>query len=161
MLSSKLEDELARVLALALRYVRAGVRSGHEVRTYLRRRGVAAETASRAVTALSTTRGVLDDRACARLWADQWARRGYASTAIRVKLSAKGLDDVTIDHAITQLQISSDDDARAREVVARYARSDVGRQGRARMARTLASRGFDSDLIEQVLNESFGPLVSS
>ena len=157
MSSSKPEDdEVARALALALRYVRASVHSRHEVRLYLHRRGVAAETASGAVTTLGA-RGLLDDRACARLWADQWVRRGYASAAVRVKLAAKGLDEETIDHAITQLQISLDDDARAREVAARYARPRAGPRERVRVARRLASRGFDSDLIARVLNESFGP----
>ena len=157
MLSSKLEDERARALALALRYVRAGVHSRHEVRTYLHRRGVAVETGSRAIAGLCA-RGLLDDRACARLWADQWARRGYASASIRIKLVAKGLDEETINHAITQLRIFLDDEARARELAARSARPRAGRRERTRVARRLASRGFDSDLIEQVLNESFGPL---
>ena len=161
MSSSKLEDDTSRALAAARRYVQAGVRSRHEVTTYLRRRGVTAETASRAIATLGA-RGLLDDRACARLWADQWARHGYASAAIRAKLAAKGLEEETIDHAITQLQMSLGDEARAREMVVRRARPRAGRrQERARVARTLASRGFDSDLIEQVLNESFDPLVSS
>ena len=160
MSSSKLEDDLSCALACALRYVRAGVRSRHEVATYLRRRGVAAQTTSHTIATLAA-HGLLDDRACARLWADQWARRGYASASIRIKLAAKGLDEETINHAITQLRIFLDDEARARELAARYARPRAGRLERVRVARRLASRGFDSGLIEQVLNESFGPLVSS
>ena len=157
---SKLADDASRVLAAARRYVQAGVRSRHEVTIYLRRRGVTAETTNCTLATLGA-HGLLDDRACARLWADQWARRVYAIAAIRVKLTAKGLNEETVNHAITQLRISLDDEARARAVAAQYARPRTGRGERSRVARTLISRGFDADLIEQVLNESFGPPVSS
>ena len=153
-------EESARALTAAVRYASAGVRSTRDVTIYLRRRGVAAGTINRAIAALRT-RGLVDDDACARLWAEQWARRGYAADAIRAKLAAKGLNDVTIYHAFAQLRITADDDTRAREVAARFLRPATGGRKRARLARTLASRGFDSDQIEQVLNESLGPLVSS
>ncbi|MBI3319541.1 MAG: regulatory protein RecX [Candidatus Omnitrophica bacterium] len=99
--------------------------------------------------------GVLDDRASARLWAGQWARRGYAASAIRVKLSAKGFDEDLIQD-ILQRYPASEDEERARLVMARRARHPATRLARARLARTLASRGFDSDLIERILNDSFG-----
>ena len=149
--------DVAPAVTLALRYVQAGVRSRQNVVTYLRRRGVAADSANRAVTALCT-RGLLDDRTGARLWADHWARRGYARMAIRLKLAARGFDDEIVDHAIARLGISGDDEARAREVAARFGHARAGRSERTRAARTLAARGFDPDLIEQVLNESFDPL---
>jgi SOS response regulatory protein OraA/RecX len=100
---------------------------------------------------------MVDDRLCARLWADHWARRGYAWSAIRVKLSEKGLDEQAIEHAASWLGTASDDDARARLVIAQRLRRRAGARQRSRLGRALASRGFDSDLIERILNESFGP----
>ena len=160
MSSSKSEDDVTRALATARRYVRASVRSRHEVTIYLHRRGVSPEIASRAVAMLGT-QDVLNDGVCARLWAEQWARRGYASAAIRLKLAAKGLDEETITQTLTQRRISVDDAARARALAARATRAGAHHLERTRVARRLASRGFDPDLIEQILNESFDPLVSS
>ena len=168
MSSSKREAKpTADVLSLAVRYTRARVRSVHEVSSYLQRRGVSRETATRVVTACQA-RGLVDDRACACLWADHWARRGYAWAAIRLKLSAKGLEDEAIDHAANGLEGASDDAARARLVAETYlSRRHVSPDRRARrlsrsmaphvaggLARTLAARGFDADLIERILNES-------
>lgn len=98
---------------------------------------------------------MLDDEAGARLWADQWARRGYAWDAIRAKLSLKGFSDQAIERAATRLGLAGDDEARARLVAATHRRRQHARpQSRWALARTLTSRGFDTDVIERVLNES-------
>ena len=159
MSSSRPGDDSSRALAAAIRYTRAGVHASRDVLAYLTRRGVPPGTAARLVSACQH-RGLVDDRACARLWADHWARRGYAQAAIRVKLSAKGLDERTIEQAIARTGAALDDDARARAFVAERARRGSGRGARSRLARTLASRGFDPDLIAQVLDEPWGPTPS-
>ena len=145
---------IASVLAAAARYTRTGVRSVNEVRAYLEGRKVPSPIAGRVIEEL-TARGFLDDRACARLWGEHWARRGYAWAAIRSKLSTKGLDERTIDEAAQHLGRPSQDDARARGVVAQRTHRSADRRERTRLARALASRGFDPDLIERVLSESF------
>ena len=157
MSSSKPGDEVARALAAVVRYTRPGVRSIQEVLMYLRRRGCSPETAAR-VIAQGRARGILDDRACARLCAEHWARAGYAWSAIRLKLSAKGLDEPTIEETATYVDAAFGDEARARLVVTSSLRRHMRQP--ARLARTLASRGFDPDLIERVLRESFGPIPS-
>ena len=154
MSSSKPHDEPCVPTALS-RYVRSGVRSTQEVVTYLRRHGVPPTRAARVVKQYRA-QGLLDDRASARLWAEHWARRGYATAAIRLKLAAKGFDERVIDDTIHQWHPPSDDEERAREVVAQRVRRTAVRPARARLARTLASRGFDSDVIERILNESPG-----
>ena len=134
-----------------LRYARVGVRSTRDVLTYLERRGASPNTAAR-ILADCQALGLLDDRAAARLWADQWARRGYASAAIRLKLQAKGFDARVSDEAAARVGPASDDEARARFVVTSVLRRQSSRPGRAqRLARVLASRGFDPELIERVL----------
>ena len=156
MSSSKPGDELARTLALVARYTRAHVRSTHEVLTYLKRRGVSPEVASKTV-AEAQRHGILDDVAAARLSAEHWARSGYAGAAIQQKLTEKGFDAHASTAAVTSLGASSSDEARAREVVARLLRRKTGAFQRARVARTLILRGFDSELIERILHESFSP----
>lgn len=102
-------------------------------------------------------RGWLDDAACARLWADQWARAGYGWTAIQAKLQAKGLGAEAIRRADEALGLSRSDEARARQALAGC--GDAG-GGRSRLARRLAARGFDAELIEQVLATSLEPTDS-
>lgn len=154
-------DEGSRFVTLAVRWLRRGVRSESEVLAYLRRRGCSAATASR-VIAECRARGLLDDEACARLWADQWARRGYAWTAIREKLSVKGLPGPAIDRTGSRLGLASGDESRARQLVT----SALPRAGHAtpqqasRLARMLTSRGFDADVIERVLTEHFEAVPS-
>ena len=145
-----------RVPAALSRYLRASVRSTQDVLRYLNRRGVSPSRAARIVTACRA-RGWLDDRAGARLWADHWVRQGYASAAIRLKLAAKGFDAGVINDVANRCCPSSDDGPRARLVLAQRARHATGRLARVRLARTLASRGFDADLIEQLLNEPLDP----
>ena len=107
-------------------------------------------------------RGWLDDAACARLWADHWAQRGYAWAAIRQKLTAKGLGDAAVEQAAQVLGLASDDEARASRLVAsRMRRGPATGRGivlsprqASRLARTLAGRGFDPQIIERVLGSN-------
>ena len=140
------------VLALVIRYARARVRSTREAAAYLASHGIAPRTASHAL-ARARLMGLLDDRVCARLWAETWARQNYAAAAIRQKLEAKGLEAGVVAAALRALEAEQDDRARARDVIARRLRRRSAH--RAQLARALASRGFDADVIEQVLGEPF------
>ena len=166
------ESAFSRSFHVARQYAQRGVRSIHDVRALLDRRGVPPETATRVVLECRA-RGMLDDAACARLWGEHWARRGYAWAAIRAKLFLKGLDEPSIRHAASMLGGATGDVARARLLAVQLARrsrrspgsSDAasrmpaGRRGeRARLARRLAARGFDSDVIERVVSERFDPI---
>ena len=151
--------ECDRLLAVVTRYTQHSVRSTQDVLARLRRAGASTGTAAQ-VVAECRVRGIVDDDACAQLWADHWARRDYAWSAIRLKLSEKGLDAQTIDKAVHTLGSASQDEARARHAVTDALRRSSARSTphqASRLARTLASRGFDSDLIERILNDTFGP----
>lgn len=156
MSSSKLESSLKE----AIRYASAGVRSRQDVRAYLERRGAPRQTITRVLETCSD-RGLLDDRACARLWAAHWARRGYAQSAIAQRLSEKALHATTIEDAINEVVRDSDDETRARAVAAQRLGRRTFRPSRSRLARTLAARGFDPDVIERVLCEAFDSPSSS
>ena len=145
--------QVGGLLAAVIRYLGRGVRSRKGALAYLRQRGASPSLAAQLVEECSARR-LLDDRACAALWAEHWARRGYAWMAIRQKLIDKGLDAEAIESAAQRLGTVADERERARSVVAEHALRSSGRQ-RARLARTLASRGFDPDLIDQILDESF------
>lgn len=160
-LSSKREAEPARVLGQALRYVRTGVRSTRELRAFLTHRGLTRRAVDEIVGACRG-RGLLDDRAGARLWVEHWARQGYGWSALQAKLSAKGFDEPAIRSVAASYGTTAEDVARARRLVAsRIQRPAAHSQSavsprQVRLARTLASRGFDADVIERVLQEAFG-----
>ena len=134
------------------RYLRAGVHSKQEISAYLQRRGIQTTVAQR-VMAEARANGLINDDACAKLWAEHWARRGYAWSAIRLKLTAKGLSDEVIARAAKTLHMASADLLRARELVNHHLQRTTTRNASPRVWRLLTSRGFDQDVIEQVLTE--------
>ena len=151
MSSSKRRHEASRTVTRLARYARAGVRSRQQVLAHLRRSGVSPRAALRLVNACEA-RGLVDDEAGSRLWADHWARRGYAWAAIRAKLEGRSFTPQAIERAAARLGAAAEDAARARAVV--EARRRRGVCERQRLARTLAYRGFDEDLIEQILQDA-------
>ena len=133
------------------RYLASGVRSTHEVLAYLAARGVPAREAARLVSAYAA-RGILDDRACARLCADHWGRQGYAASAIRAKLAGKGLPARLIEEAVREPSRPDEEERRARALVPPGALRSPRR--RMQLARKLSARGFDGELIERILGEA-------
>ena len=132
-------------MATALRLLRGRVRSSHELRQSLTAHGLPADQIPRIVRECER-RGILDDEAAARLWAQQWADRGYGWPAIRHRLLAKGFSEQTAASAGQRLGVSAAAEAqRANAWAARQRRRGVPRQ---RILRQLASRGFDPELME-------------
>ena len=156
------DRETRRLLAAVTRYTRVRVRSTHEVRAYLQRHQASPPVLQHLLDIL-TAQGLLDDRAAARLWAEQWARRGYAAEAIRVKLSMRGFEDRTIAQVTTAMSSPAEEIGRAHHLVSQ--RSHRGQRGDQREAgrvrRLLVSRGFDVDVIEQVLGNNVLPPSAS
>ena len=159
-MSSSKPEGRAPVQAGLSRFLGSSVRSTREARAYLRRLGLPEPDVERLIAA-SRERGLLDDRLAARLWAEQWARAGFAAAAIRHKLTTKGFDAHAIADAAKRAALLCDDEARARLVLARHTRRASGAAARSRLTRALASRGFDPDVIERVLRESFGSTDSN
>lgn len=148
MSSSKPSRRIPSVLTALVRYTRTGVRSERDVRAYLRRRGLSADETARLVT-LCRARSVIDDRAGACLWADHWARQGYAWRAIRAKLAAKGFADAAIAPLTQRVGSAEAELARAR-VVASTARG----RSRPHLVRKLSARGFEDAVIEEVVRDA-------
>jgi SOS response regulatory protein OraA/RecX len=132
-----------------MRYARGRVRSAHEVLAYLKRHQVSPRLLAH-IVATCRAQGLVNDAACARLWAEEWARRGWAWGAIRGKLEAKGLPEEAIGTAEAQLGGEGGDRGRAQELIEQHGSAHP--EARARIARRLASRGFDPELIERLLH---------
>ena len=155
------EEPSRRALALARRYARFRARSTAELQAYLQRQRFPQPLIDRVITEC-VEEGLLDDRACAKLWATHLADRGDAWGAVREQLLAKGLDQELIAEVLASLQARADDATRARDLAqASLARKGLGRRPGAdrrlhdRVARLLSQRGFDSELIDRVLAEFF------
>ncbi len=147
-------DEFGRLLARTVRYVQAGVRSRRDVAAYLARCRIAPRLAARLLAACER-RGLIDDGAAARLLADHWARRGYAWAAIRQRLTAKGFAHEVIARAGAAVGGAEGDEARALELLAQRRRRRT-LPPPARLARALASRGFESELIGRIVKDACG-----
>ena len=146
LLSKPSRDDAA--LAQVIRYAGKRVCSRSEVLAYLRRRGIPPQTASRALEAAAAL-GVVDDRACARLWCGHWARQGYAAAAIEEKLVLKAIDPVAIRQALVALKKEETDRKRAlRWIKPQKYRTVIQR------LRSLAARGFDEELIEELIGNT-------
>ena len=134
-----------------MRFAGKHVRSRSEVLAYLDRRGISPQTAARALEAASAL-GVVDDRACARLWCGHWARQGYAASAIEVKLKARLIGVSAIRQAIKALQNEQNDLTRAQTYLNQVART--GRKTAKQLAHALSRRGFDEETIEQIIKSA-------
>ena len=143
-----------QVLAAVTRYLRGGTRSIAECRARLRSRQIP-EPLINTIVNLCIARGWLDDTACTKLWVTKLAEQGFAISAIRDRLIAKGLSEQVIEPAVSALQRAEDDDQRARLLVQRLLvtlrgdRRDV--RLRRRLERRLAQRGFDQDVMSRAL----------
>ena len=147
---------------LARRFLTFGVRSRAELAAYLAGRGASPEETER-LTREFTTRGLLDDRACAKLTATRLADDGFAARLIRARLLEKGLDAALIDAILPGVAPPADDAVRARTLVLQQLPQSgpSRRHARARLARLLASRGHDADLSESLLADILGPASDS
>lgn len=156
-------DEAQRARTLARRYLRTGLRSVRQLHDYLRTHEVSEHT-TRTILARCARAGQLDDKACAKLWATHLADQGYAWASIREQLQLKGLDGRLAGGVVDRLQSHDPDERRARllvqERLARHAAASRADRFRGRLARLLARRGFDPDLIGRVLADSLNPIVT-
>jgi regulatory protein len=144
---------MRRALALTRRYLRYGTRSTAQCHAYLAARSIDSSLVT-SLIARCTQEGWLDDAACARLWAGTLRERGYALSAIHTQLQEQGLADAVIAPALDRLRKEADDARWAAELVRRK-RLARGPQARPQqVARWLAQRGFDEEMIAEVVSDS-------
>ena len=112
----------------------------------LERRGVATETRETLLDDLERA-GLVSDAHAAAGRAGALAARGWANIAISTRLGEEGYDDETCQSAVAGLD---DELVRARAALSRKQRTPQ------QAARFLGQRGFDPELVEELLSTDAG-----
>lgn len=154
------DDEVAYDQALdkALKLLARRARSKRELRALLKRMGFADAVVSRVESRLVEVE-VLDDASFAYAATEYYGRnRGESRRAIRSRLAAEQVPEAVIAEAISELLGEESDLDRALVLATRRAR----RYGRldpnaaaGRLARYLAQRGYDFEIVEEVCRRVF------
>jgi len=150
--------EVKRATDVCLKLLSLRARSRHELLTALERKGFS-EPVREAALAEVERWGYLDDARFAKERAAVLLQRGkYGPASVAQRLQAHGLSPEQAREAVSEAtgEVAFDAVASARQVLER--RGLLGRplepKERARAARLLDSRGFSSDVIQQVLGQS-------
>ncbi len=149
-------ESVARTICLRQLDQRARTRA--ELETTLRRRGVP-DDAARSVLDRLTEVGLIDDGALAEYYAVAVHReRGLAGRAVAMKLRQRGIDEPSVQAALSQIDAESEA-ATARLLVAHRLKSLCGLDPPAqarRLVGLLARRGYPAGLAHQIVRESLG-----
>jgi regulatory protein len=125
---------------IALRALRARDLSSAELERRLADRGVPAEDATAAISALART-GLVDDARLAERRAVTLAERGAGDALIRHRLRALGLERALVEDAISRLEPEHD----------RALRVAVRRGPGAKTARYLVAKGFSEQTVRELV----------
>ena len=145
------ERERAREAALRLLAVRA--RSRRELLDRLRRKGFPAGVAGPVVADLVDV-GLVDDRAFARMWADERVRlRPVGPARLRSELTSKGVPPQVVDEIIRETYEAHPEPELARRALDKKVRGakDVDRGATRRLRAFLTRRGFSHATVDEVL----------
>jgi regulatory protein len=142
------EDERARALDAALRFLAYRPRSEREIRDRLARRGVLPAIVDGTVARLKQLK-LVDDEAFAQYWIEQrQEHRPSGRRLLRVELQRKGLDSDTSAQALDAVGEHEDPVEAASRAGLRKARALRGLDERTfmqRLGQFLLRRGFDYD----------------
>lgn len=166
---SSIGDAHNKALSAARRFVIRGVHSVSETKEYLRKKGIPDREADRFI-ADAQLRNQLHDPSSVRLWAEHYARKQYSWFAIRDKLFNKGFSIQHVEHLGSSLNLSVSDEARVRNLITHFCKAnsrrksmrimagivDMDMRSRSRLIRRLTTRGFDSELINKLIDELIG-----
>lgn len=152
--------DLDRARNVAARYLGYAARSAADIRRRLER-GHFDDGTIEAVIAEFRSRGWLDDAKFARDWIeDRSERKQYGRARLAGELTRRGIDRDTVDAAVEG--IDSGDEVRRALAAAmpRYCRAGLSAGDQAgiereyrRLAGFLQRRGFDWDIIKEVIRE--------
>lgn len=137
-------------LQLAFTYLSQRDRTAAQLTRYLQRQRVPDRTV-RETVARCIELGYLDDRAFAARWAEsRLQRRPMARLALEAELLAKGFDEPLVVETLARLYARGVERRLAGQVV-RDQRGRGGNVSPVRLASLLRQRGFDEDLITDVI----------
>ncbi|KAE8763831.1 recombination regulator RecX [Georgenia thermotolerans] len=146
-------EEVARTIAL--RQLTAAPRSRAQLEAALAKRDVPEDVAARVLDRFTEV-GLVDDAAYAEMLVrTRHAERGLARRALAAELHKKGIDPEVAGAALAQVD-DADEEAAARRLVEKKARSTAGldRQvRRRRLAAMLGRKGFGPGVAMRVVDE--------
>ncbi|CAL9602553.1 Regulatory protein RecX [Streptomyces sp. enrichment culture] len=149
-------DPVERARAICLRLLTGTPRTRKQLADALRKRQIPDEAAEEVLSRFEEV-GLINDSAFADAWVESRHHgRGLARRALAQELRTKGVDPTLIDAAVSQLD-SEQEEATARELVARKLRSTRGldRDKRIRrLAGMLARKGYSEGLALRVVRQA-------
>ena len=142
--------------AICLRLLTGAARPRAALETALRQREIPEEVAAKVLDRFVEV-GLIDDRAYAEAFvAAKHRDRALGVTALRTELRRKGVDEVTVDVAVQQVDPDAERD-RARALISRRVDAAMGngvQAARRRLVGLLARRGYSAELSCQVVDEA-------
>ncbi|MFE9497307.1 recombination regulator RecX [Streptomyces collinus] len=149
-------DPAERARAICLRLLTGTPRTRKQLADALRKRDIPEDVADEVLSRFEEV-GLIDDGAFADAWVESRHHgRGLARRALARELRTKGVDSALIDEAVGQLD-SEQEEATARELVARKLRSTRGldRDKRLRrLAGMLARKGYSEGLALRIVRQA-------
>ncbi|WP_327272549.1 recombination regulator RecX [Streptomyces sp. NBC_01224] len=149
-------DPVEQARNICLRLLTGTPRTRKQLADALRKREIPDEAAEEVLSRFEDV-GLIDDAAFADAWVESRHHgRGLARRALVRELRTKGVDSAVIDEAVGQLD-SEQEDATARELVARKLRSTRGldRDKRLRrLAGMLARKGYGEGMALRVVRQA-------
>ncbi|AGS72206.1 recombination regulator RecX [Streptomyces collinus] len=149
-------DPAERARAICLRLLTGTPRTRKQLADALRKREIPEDVAEEVLSRFEEV-GLIDDGAFADAWVESRHHgRGLARRALARELRTKGVDSALIDEAVGQLD-SEQEEATARELVARKLRSTRGldRDKRLRrLAGMLARKGYSEGLALRIVRQA-------
>ncbi|MFH8925439.1 recombination regulator RecX [Streptomyces pristinaespiralis] len=160
--SSRAEKELSpkdpaeRARAICLRLLTGTPRTRKQLADALHKREIPPEVADEVLSRFEDV-GLINDAAFADAWVESRHHgRGLARRALARELRTKGVDSALIDEAVGQLD-SDQEEATARELVARKLRSTRGLERDRRLRRLagmLARKGYPEGMALRVVRRA-------
>ncbi|MDK1346816.1 recombination regulator RecX [Streptomyces sp. 378] len=149
-------DPVERARAICLRLLTGTPRTRKQLADALRKRQIPDDAAEDVLSRFEEA-GLINDSAFADAWVESRHHgRGLARRALARELRTKGVDSTLIDEAVSQLD-SEQEEATARELVARKLRSTRGldRDKRLRrLAGMLARKGYPEGMALRVVRQA-------
>jgi regulatory protein len=149
-------DPVERARAICLRLLTGTPRTRKQLADALRKREIPDDAAEEVLSRFEEV-GLINDSAFADAWVEsRHHSRGLARRALAQELATKGVDSTLIDEAVAQLD-SDQEEATARELVARKLRSTRGldRDKRLRrLAGMLARKGYPEGMALRVVRQA-------
>lgn len=147
-------DEFNRAKNYALNKISYSQKSTYEIRQKLKEQKFSEDVIEKIIAYLDSY-GFLDDESYVKAYIrDKDEISNWSRGKIRFMLKRKHIDDNLIEDYI--YMISDEREAeKARFFADKKIKNDFSYENRAKVFRHLASKGFDVDIINQVLNERF------